>query len=127
REGRGSAGGTAAPAAAAQVVGEDELAERPALGLEPPATFAPSDLLHEAHEAGVVVEHEDVDRRAPTGAALDLGQRGRDRLAGGGRGEVGEAVGGQVGSRLAVGDHQDDRLGAAVFVQVAPGEHQTVL
>ena len=34
---------------------------------------------------------------------------------------------GEVRGRLAVGDHQDDRLGVAVLVEVPPGEHQPVL
>ncbi len=37
--------------------------------------------LHELDQPRVVVEHEDVDRRAAPGAPLDLGERRGDRLA----------------------------------------------
>src|SRR5881409_1408650 len=50
RDGRGSASGTAAAPATLQVVGDDELAERAAVGLEDAAAVAPSDLLHERDE-----------------------------------------------------------------------------
>ena len=47
-------------------------------------------------QARLVVEHEHVDRRAAAGAPLDLGQRGRDGLAGRRPGEVGESVLGKI-------------------------------
>src|SRR6266496_5517299 len=58
--------GAAAPAmAGAQVVGDDVLAECPAVGQEHPAAVAPAQLVHERHQPRLVVEHEHVDRRAP--------------------------------------------------------------
>src|SRR3954454_4136624 len=82
---------SAAPASAArEIILDHELAEGTALGLEDPSAVAPADLLHEADQPRVVVEHEHVDGRTAARAPLDLGQRRGNRLGRGRPGEVGE-------------------------------------
>jgi hypothetical protein len=83
--------------------------------------------VHEGHQAGLVVEHEDVDHCSASGAPLDLSQRGGDGFPSRGPGEVGESIRGDVRRRLTIGDHHDHRFGVPVFVDVSSGQHQGVL
>src|SRR4051794_41915468 len=79
----GSAGGTAPPASAREVVLDHELPQGAALRLEDPPAVAAADLLHETDQARVVVEHEHVDRGAAAGGAPPPRGRRRGRLPGG--------------------------------------------
>ena len=125
--GAGAGRGQPHGAAGAQVVADDVLAEPVGVGGEHPAAVAPGDLVDEAAQPRVVAEHEDVERGAAPGQPVDLGEGGPQRLRRRRPVEDGLAVARQVRGRLAVGDHQDDRLGVGVPSQVPAGQHQRVL
>ena len=116
-----------APPPGPEVVGDHVLAQPFGSGwnTRPPARWV--EVVHEVHQAGVGVQREDVDRRSGAGHPLDLGHRAGDRLGHRRPAEERRPVVLQVGGRLAVGDHQDDRLGVAVVGEEPPGQHQAVL
>src|SRR5664280_1556794 len=100
--------------AGAQIVRHDVGAERVQRRGEYPTAVAAGDGIHEPTQPGVLAEHEHVDRRAVPGQRVHL-QHGRaDRLTGRRPAEPGLTVIAQVRRRLAVGDHQDDRLAVRV-------------
>ena len=64
-----------------------------------------------------------LQRRQP----VDLGHRGPQGLRAAAGSRTPAAVGLQVRGRLAVGDHQHDRLGVGVPAQVPAGQQQRVV
>ena len=121
------AASSAAAATGPQIVGDHILSEPADIGGEDPPAGPAGDRVDKAGQAFVIAQHEGVDRRAVAGELVYLGDRCPEGLRCRRPVKVRLSPTGQVCSRLAVGDHEHDRLRLGMTTQVARGEHEGML